>query len=202
MLTIFHAPGTRSIRVIWACEELGAPYRVEAIPFTREFRTSPAWLARNPVGKVPAMDVDGEFTMFESGAMVQYVLDRFGGGRLQPVPGTADAARYLQWCWFAEATMCRPLGDIMQHTFVRPEAERLPAVAADGRLRAAQCLAAVDTALADREWLVGDFSGADIMMGYALILCERAGLLDARSPHARAYFARLQARPAYKVATA
>src|SRR5262245_47441927 len=121
MLEIYHAPGTRSIRVIWLCEEIPVPYRIVPVDFSPAYRASPEWRPLNPVGKVPVMR-DGEFTMFESGAMVQYLLERYADGRLRPPPGTRDSAMYLQWSWFAEATFARPLGDIAQHTVVRPPA--------------------------------------------------------------------------------
>ena len=89
MLTIYHAVGTRSLRVIWTCEELKIPYQVETIPFTAEYRASQEWRQMNPVGKVPVLQDDG-FIMFESGAMVQYILDRHGNGQLQPKPGTPE----------------------------------------------------------------------------------------------------------------
>ena len=77
MLTIYHAVSTRSLRVIWTCEELKVPYQVETIPFTAEYRASQEWRKMNPVGKVPVLK-DDDFIMFESGAMVQYILDRHG----------------------------------------------------------------------------------------------------------------------------
>ena len=114
MLTIYHAVGTRSLRVIWTCEELKVPYQVETIPFTSEYRASQEWRKMNPVGKVPVLK-DDDFIMFESGAMVQYILDRHGNGQLQPKPGTPEHGLYLQWCWFAESTFARPIGEIVNH---------------------------------------------------------------------------------------
>eukprot|EP01052_Picozoa_sp_SAG31_P037621 SAG31_NODE_4888_length_2884_cov_1.624776_4_plen_140_part_00 len=105
-LKIFHVPGTRSVRPIWLCKELDLPFDPIVIPFDKSFRFSEEWLKINPVGKVPAMQ-DGELTMFESGAMVQYLVDKYGAGRLQPETGTLRHAEYLQWAWFAEATMAR-----------------------------------------------------------------------------------------------
>ncbi len=134
MITIYHAPGTRSIRVIWLCEELQIPYEVVTVDFSPTYRATPEWRRLNPVGKVPAMTDDG-VSMFESGAMVDFILERYGNGRLRPAPGTPEAAQYLQWSWFAEATFARPLGDIAQHTVVKPEAERIPAVVDDARTR-------------------------------------------------------------------
>ena len=199
-MKIYHVQGTRSVRVICLCEELEIPYDVENIDFSATFRQSPEWRAKSPTGKVPAMD-DQNFTMFESGAMLQYVLDRHGNGRLLPTPGTPESAMYLQWCWFAEATFARPLGDIAHHTVMKPEAERIPAVVDDARVRALSCLDAVNDALGKTDYLVGDaFSAADIMMGYTLMLADRFSVLENHHPHARDYFERLCARHGYQVA--
>jgi glutathione S-transferase len=193
MLTIYHAPGTRSIRVIWLCEELGVPYERVVVDFSPAYRASAEWRKLNPVGKVPALR-DGDFTMFESGAMVEYILERYGHGRLRPPPGTRAAAMYFQWSWFAEATFARPLGDIAQHTFVKPEAERVRAVVEDGRVRAFACLEALDAAVPDGAYLVdGTFTAADIMMGYTLILARRFEVLtSANYANVNAYMARLE----------
>jgi len=198
MLTIFHAPGTRSIRVIWLCEELALPYERVVVDFSPAYRASAEWRKLNPVGKVPALR-DGDFTMFESGAMVEYILERYGNGRLRPPPGTRAAAMYFQWSWFAEATFARPLGDIAQHTFVKPEAERLPAMVADGRARALACMDALEAAVPGGAYLVdGAFSAADIMMGYTLILARRFNVLVPGShPNVNAYMARLESHPAF-----
>lgn len=201
-MKVYHVSGSRSVRVIWLCEELGLPCEVETIDFSPAFRATPAWRAKNPTGKVPVLDDDG-FTIYESGAMVQYILTRYGNGRLQPTEGWGEGAKFLQWCWFAEATFARPLGDIMHHTVFKPEAERIPAVVADARQRALVCLDAVDAAVADSACLLGDdFMAADIMMGYTLRLAKRTGVLEDAHPHASAYFASLESRPAYQRAVA
>lgn len=201
-MKIYHVPGSRSVRVIWLCEELGVPCEVETIDFSPAFRATPAWRAKNPTGKVPVLDDDG-FTIFESGAMVQYILTRYGNGRLQPKQGWDAGARHLQWSWFAEATFARPLGDIMHHTVFKPEAERIPAVVEDARQRALVCLDAVEATVAKTPYLLGeDFTAADIMMGYTLRLAQRTGVLEDAHPHTSAYFGRLEARPAYQRAVA
>lgn len=200
MLTIYHVPGTRSARIIWLCEELDHPYRVETIDFSPDYRASPEWRALNPVGKVPAMRDDG-FSMFESGAMLQYILERYGDGRLRPRPGTAASAKYLQWCWFAEATLARPLGDMAHHLFLKPEPERIPAVVEDARRRAVLCIEALEDALAKRPYLLGDaFSAADIMMGYSLVLGRRVGALQPEHETAVSYLEHLAERPAFRKA--
>jgi len=196
-ITIYHVNGTRSMRVIWLCHELDIPCQVEVIDFSKQYRASPNWRAKSPTGKVPAMD-DGELTIFESGAMVQYLLDRYGNGLLQPEPGSPAGAYYQQWCWFAEATFARPLGDIAQHTLVRPEQERIPAVVADSRERAGVCLEAVEAVMSHQDYLLGDFTAADIMMGYSLMLAEKFALINEDLPATNAYFARLKSRQGYQ----
>lgn len=201
-MKIYHVAGSRSVRVIWLCEELGLACEVETIDFSPTFRATPAWRAKSPTGKVPVLEDDG-CTFYESGAMVQYILTRYGGGRLQPTQDWAQGAVFLQWSWFAEATFARPLGDIMHHTVFKPEAERIPAVVADARQRALVCLDAVDAAVADSTYLMGnDFTAADIMMGYTLRLAKRTGVLEQAHLHASAYFARLESRAAYQRAVA
>ena len=194
MIRIYHAPGTRSIRAIWLCEELEIAYEIVTVDFSPTYRSTPEWRRLNPVGKVPAMSVDDEFSMFESGAMVDFILERHGHGRLRPPPGTRESALYLQWSWFAEATFARPLGDIAQHTFVKPEAQRLAAVVQDGRERALTCLDALEAAVPNGQYLVdGTFTAADIMMGYTLILARRFKVLTPAShPNTNAYMARLE----------
>ncbi|MCZ6503783.1 MAG: glutathione S-transferase family protein [Gammaproteobacteria bacterium] len=200
-IQIFHVKGTRSVRVIWLCEELSVPYEIVPIDFSADYRNSDEWRAMSPTGKVPAM-TDGGMTMFESGAMVQYILEKHGQGRLQPEPGTADRAIFLQWCWFAEATLARPLGDMVHHLFLKPEAERLPEMVVDGEKRARVCLEAVNSALQDQDYLLPEYTAADIMMGYSLLLAARVEVLDNEYPLVQAYFEKLQARPGYQLATA
>jgi glutathione S-transferase len=201
-IRIYHVPRTRSIRVIWLCEELDVPYEIEPVDFSPEARASAEWRRLSPTGKVPVMADDG-FTMFESGAMVQYVLERYGAGRLEPARGSAERAHFLQWCWFAEATLARPLGDMVHHLRLKPEAERIPAVVEDGRQRASLCLDAVESALDPGPYLLGDsFTAADIMMGYSLLLAKAVDLLDESWPRVWAYQSRLEARPGFVAAVA
>lgn len=196
MIKIYHVPGTRSIRVIWLCEELGVSYEVVPISFDASFRNSPEWRGKNPVGKVPAME-DGDLTMFESGAMVQYILDRHGDGRLQPRPGTEEHAIYLQWSWFAEATFARPLGEMVNHR--REFDPEKPEIISEMQARVRLCVEAVDGAIKDQEYLAGDFTAADVMMGYSLMLSKRLAPWD-NLPNAEAYWHRLQAREGYQIA--
>jgi glutathione S-transferase len=192
VLTIYHSPGRRSVRPIWLCYELELPVAVQLIDYSATYRASAEWRAISPAGKVPAMR-DGELVMFESGAMVDYLLERYGAGRLQPERGTAASALHHQWCWFAESTLLRPLG-AMRVLRARRNPETL---VDDAEQKIAECLEVVESALQCGEYLLGDaFGAADIMLGYALGLLE--SLFDGRYPRCREYLGRLQARPAYQ----
>lgn len=207
MLTIYHVPGTRGIRTIWLCEELSLPYKIEQVDFSPEFRSSEAWRSMNPVGKVPVLqdtgaDSDGsDLVMFESGAMVQYILDRYAAGKLQPAPGTAPHGTYLQWSWFAESTFARPLGEIVNHARAFPGEQRIEAVVKEMQARAMLSAEALGAEVASKAFILGDdFSAADIMLGYTLMLAERF-LPDGLPDNVLPYWQRLSSRPAFKIAT-
>ena len=195
MLTIYHVRGTRSVRPIWLCYELDLECAIEPIDFSEAFRSTPAWRAISPAGKVPAM-TDGDLTMFESGAIVDYILERYGNGRLRPSPGTKESAMHHQWCWFAEATLIRPLGGVR---LLRGRSETGEAIAADAEEKTRTCLDVVEKAVAGREFLLGSrFSAADIMMGYSLALLAHNKILDDQYPHANEYLTKLRGRDACK----
>lgn len=199
MITLVHVPFSRSLRVRWLLEELALPYRLEVRSFAELRR--PEHLALHPLGKVPVL-VDGDLALFESGAILQHLLERHGEGRLEPKPGSPERSLFWQWFHYAEATLTPPLGSIVRHTVLLPEAERLPAVAESGRAQAAQALAPVERALAGRSWLLAEFSAADVMMGYSVKLASLLRLLGDAHPNLSAYLARCEERPAYVRAAA
>lgn len=200
MLIIHHAPGTRGFRLIWLCEELALPYAVEKVDFSAEYRASPHWRRMNPVGKVPAM-VDGDFVMFESGAMLQYVLERYGQGRLQPPRGDTAYGTFLQWCWFAEATFGRATGEIANHKRAFAAQPRADAIE-EMRDRARACVQALEQAVTGRRYLLGDlFTAADVMLGYTLQSFGRH-VPDAFPPNVETYWQALGERAGYRSAMA
>jgi glutathione S-transferase len=197
MINVYHAPLTRSFRILWLLEELGLPYTIVPVAFTPPVTV---FSQATPSGKLPVIE-DGDLTVSESGAILEYVLERYGNGRLAPPVGAPLRATFLQWVHFSEATAFPPLGEIARHTLFKPEAERIPAVVADARERAGVTLDMVERALSGRDYLLGrDFSAADVMMGYTVLAAASLGVLDQRHPNLTAYLQRLQTRPAFQKA--
>ena len=172
MLKLYHSKGTRGFRVIWLCEELGIEYEVETVDFSKEYRFSPEWLKINPLGKVPSLE-DGSLLMSESCAMMQYILDRYGNGHLQPEAGTIEHAYFLQWLWFSEATFSRPVGEIVNHRREFPDENEIPEIVEEMQSRIFKCVVALDRALEGKSFILGtDFTAADISLGYTLSIAE------------------------------
>lgn len=120
MLALYFAPRTRSVRVRWLLEELGLPHELRRVPFAPP--TGGFFSQSTPLGKFPVLE-DDEVTISESGAIVEYVLERYGGGRLAPRPGSPARGLFLQWLHFAEATAFPPLGTIVWHTLYKQDAQ-------------------------------------------------------------------------------
>jgi glutathione S-transferase len=199
MITLYHSPRSRSVRIVWLLEELNLPYQLETVAFRPPLPPAKPFAQQSPFGKVPALR-DGDLTMFESGAILEYVLERYGQGRLAPAPGAPLRGSFLQWVHFAEATAFPPLGNIAWHTF-RQDADSIPGAMADYRTWAGAVLEILERALSGRTYLLGaDFSGADIMMGYTLQCAKWFGILTDEYPHLVEYMARLEERPAFRKA--
>lgn len=132
MIKFYHAKRARSIRIVWLLEELGIPYELATVAFNPPRHS---FEQNTPAGRFPVIE-DGALVMFESGAILEYLIEKYGNGRLAPTVGSPDRGPYLQWVHFAEATAFPPIGDITQHTLFLPGAARIPQVAEDGRVRA------------------------------------------------------------------
>ncbi len=199
MLKVYHAPRTRSIRILWLLEELGLPYVIEKVAFTP--KPMPFGQA-TPYGKVPALEDDG-MTMFESGAMVEYILERYGNGRLAPAIGHPDRPAYLQWLHFSESTAFAPVSVVVWMKLYRQDAEQNAALIADAQVRAAVAFEFLEQHMGEHDYLLtSGFSAADIMMGFTINAARAFGIIDAKFAKLEAYSKRLAERPALVKASA
>jgi glutathione S-transferase len=198
VLKLYFAPLTRSVRVLWLLEELGLAYELERVEFRppeREF-----FAQDTPTGKLPTL-VDGDVVLCESGAIVEYVLERYGEGRLAPPVGSPQRGEYLQWLHFAESTAFPPVGIVVWLKRYRGDREGYDELIADAGHRADSGFAYLERELDGKTYLLGDeFSAADVMMGFTLAAAQAVGVLDDRYPLVLAYLARLMQRPALQKA--
>lgn len=185
----------RDTRVRWALEEAGQPYEVRQVSF--KAMKQPAHLAVQPFGQIPTYEEDG-LVLFETGAIVLHIAERFGG----LLPADANArARAISWMFAAVNTIEPPILELPIAMFLEKDkpwtAERLPLI----RDRIRKRLQLLADRLGDAEWLDGDFSAGDLMMASVLLRLRASGLLD-EFANLAAYVARAEARPAYQRAFA
>jgi glutathione S-transferase len=196
MLTLHHCPETRSMRALWLLNELGVPFELHEMPFDLNVTRSAEYLAVHPLGRVPCLS-EGEFRLFESGAIAEYLCERFleqGLGRL-----TGDPERYewLQWIHYAETIAVHGAALIQQKVFIKPD-DRSPVLNKLETRRLQKAVEVVDQALDGRDYLLASgFSAADVAVGYSLHLGRLVADLS-RYPRAEAYYQRLAARPAFE----
>ena len=211
MLTVHHLNNSRSQRVLWLLEELGLPYEIRH--YQRDARTMlapPELKAIHPLGKSPVI-TDGPATLAETGAIVETLVDAFGGGRLKPPPGSEDRLRWLYWMHYAEGSAMPPLLMKLVFTALPARAPFLVKSIVQGIAAQAQktfidpqLKAHFDfweAELTRSEWFAGEeFSAADIMMSFPVeAAADRANALHGR-PKLKAFLDRIHARPAYKAA--
>ncbi|AEA64595.1 glutathione S-transferase family protein [Burkholderia gladioli] len=210
MLTVHHLNNSRSQRVLWLLEELGVPYELKR--YERDPKTMlapPELRAIHPLGKSPVLTDEG-FTLAESGAIIEYLVERYGEGRFAPPPGTPQRLRYTYWLHYAEGSAMPPLllklvalriAQAPMPFFARPIARKISSTLqssfVDPQLKLH--LGYVDAALRETGWFVGDsFSAADVQMSFPLeAAASRADTL-AQLPAIRAFLERIHARPAYQ----
>jgi glutathione S-transferase len=200
MIELWHCPDARSFRPLWALEELGLEYRLHLLPFPPRVR-EPSYLEVNPLGTIPALK-DGATFMSESAAIVQYLATRYGPSDLAVGVDDPDYGAWLNWLHFGEATLTFPQTLVLRYRQFEPG--KAEVVADDYAQWFLSRLRHVDRALADgRDWLcAGRFTGADISVGYALLLARQLKLDGKFSPAIQAYWERLSARPGFKAAKA
>ena len=208
MLTVHHLNNSRSQRVLWLLEELGVPYEIVRYQRQPDMRAPAVLRAIHPLGKSPVITDNGN-TVAESGAIVEYIVDAYGEGRLIPPPKTPERLRYTYWLHYAEGSAMPP--QLMKLIFDRVESGPMPffikpvAKAIAGRVKQAFILPQIklhldylEAELSRHEWFVGsDFSAADIQMSFPLEAAAlRSGLNESR-PRLHAFLQKIHARPAY-----
>ncbi|MBU1347952.1 MAG: glutathione S-transferase [Alphaproteobacteria bacterium] len=209
MIVVHHLNNSRSQRVLWLLEEMGAPYEVKR--YERDARTMlapPELRAIHPLGKSPVIQ-DGDVIVAETGAIVEYLLETHAHSGLRPVPGTPEARRFTYWLHYAEGSAMTPLllklvfGALPNRSpgLVRPVVKAISGKAQSGFIdpQIAAHTAYWEAELARSAWFAGDqFSAADIMMSFPLEAASSRAPFGPDKPNATAFLKTIHARPAYQ----
>ena len=209
MITVHHLNNSRSQRVLWLLEELGLEYQVKRYERDRQTMLAPPGLrAVHPLGKSPVI-TDGDLTLAESGAIVEYLADRYGAGKLAPAFGSPERVRYLYWLHFAEGTAQPP--SLLKLLFDRIKSKSPLLVRPIARAIADKALGAyvlpniqrnldfMESELGKHAWFAGEqFSAADIQMSFPVEAYRARGGLDEKRPRLMAFLEKIHARPAYR----
>jgi glutathione S-transferase len=210
MITVHHLNNSRSQRVLWLLEELGLEYDIKRYQRDPKTMLAPAELRQvHPLGKSPVI-TDGALTIAESGAIIEYLVERHGNGRLVPAAGTPEKLRYRYWLHYAEGSIQPML--LMKLIFDRIEKAPMPffarpiARAISGKTKSSfiepnikRHLDYMEAELGKTPWFAGaEFTAADVQMSFPLEAAVVRGGLDSRWPNLLAFLGRIHARPAYK----
>ncbi len=196
MLKLHFAPNSRAGRILWLLEELELPYELNRMDFHPKDLKSDEHRSRHPLGRVPVLD-DGDVRIFESGAIVDYILERHKNGGLKPAVDSPFFPEYLQWFHYCEGMVMPPVNTIIVQTLLLPPDRRDATVLGQAQRLLTKALAPVEEALIGREYLIGDFSAADVMLGHAVFMSNRLGCVTDEMLNLKGYVERIAARPAF-----
>ncbi|MGD8418683.1 MAG: glutathione S-transferase family protein [Pseudomonadales bacterium] len=199
MLKLHFAPNSRAGRIVWLLEELELPYELNRMEFHPKDLKSDEHRARHPLGRVPVLE-DGDVSIYESGAIVEYILERHRNGGLKPAVDSPEFPYYLQWFHYCEGMVMPPVNTIVVQTVLLPQDRRDETVLGQAQRLLTRALAPVDETLAGKEYLIGDFSAADVMLGHACFMSNRLGCVTDDMTNLKAYVERIAARPAFQKA--
>jgi glutathione S-transferase len=199
MLKLHFAPNSRAGRIVWLLEELELPYELNRMDFHPKDLKSDEHRARHPLGRVPVLE-DGDVTIYESGAIVEYILERHKNGGLKPEVSSPEFPAYLQWFHYCEGMVMPPINTIVVQTILLPPERRDETALGQAKRLLTRALAPVEETLEGKDYLIGDFSAADIMLGHAVFMSNRSGCVTDEMHNIKGYLARIEARPAFQKA--
>ena len=199
MLKLHFAPNSRAVRTLWLLEELGLPYELNKMDFHPRDLKSDEHRSRHPLGRVPVLE-DGDISIFESGAIADYILERHKNGGLKPAADAPNFPAYLQWFHYCEGMVMPPINTIVVQTILLPPERRDETVLGQAQRLLAKAVEPVENDMQGKDYLAGDFTAADTMLGHSLLMAERMQIVNDSHPNLKAYTARLKARPALQKA--
>lgn len=198
MITLHHCPQSRSMRTLWLLSELDVPFEVVVHPFDKSLRR-PEFLSLSPAGRVPALEMDGA-RMTETGAIAEYLCERFSPDTLGRTTGHPERMDWLVWVHFAETISQHAAALTQQHVVLYQDHMRSPIVMKIEAARLGKCYDAIETHLTETGYdhlLPSGFSAADVCVGQAVYMARHFASLDAH-PATAQWFARITDRPGFR----
>ena len=199
MLKLHFAPNSRAGRIVWLLEELELPYEINKMAFHPKDLKSDEHRERHPLGRVPVLD-DGDIRIYESGAIVEYILERHKNGGLKPEVDSPNYPNYLQWFHYCEGMVMPPINTIIVQTILLPPERQDETVLGQAQRLLSKSLAPVEETLEGNDYLIGDFSAADVMLGHSCFMSIRLGCVNEEMKNLKSYVERITERPAFKTA--
>lgn len=197
MIKLYHCRDARSFRALWMLEECGLEYQLELLPFPPRWH-KPEYLEENPLGTIPLL-IDGQTRMTESAAICEYLAVKYGPEGLAVKPDEPDYGRFLNALHYGEATLTFPQTLVLRYSQLEPEERRQPKVAEDYAKWFLARLSALETRLANHDYVAADrFTAADVSVTYALILARALRILSPIPDTLLPYWDRMNERPAFQ----
>ena len=199
MLTLHFSSNSRAQRVLWLLEELKLEYNLNKIKFHPSELKSDEHRKRHPLGRVPVLE-DEEITIYESGAIVEYLIARHSNGELKPEISDPAFPNYLQWFHYCEGMIMPPMNTIVVHTLILPEERRNEEVLRQARNLLTKALLPVNQLLEKNKYLIDKFSGVDFMLGHSLYMSNKLKCVSDEMINIKNYLSLINEREAFQKA--
>ena len=199
MLILHFSSNSRAQRILWLLEELQLEYKLNKIKFHPSELKSDEHRKRHPLGRVPVLE-DEAITIYESGAIVEYLIARHSNGELKPEVSDPAFPNYLQWFHYCEGMIMPPMNTIVVHTLILPEERRNEEVLRQAKNLLTKALNPVNQLLEKNQYLIGRFSGVDFMLGHSLYMSNKLKCVSDDMINIKKYLNVISEREAFKKA--
>ena len=199
MLKLHHAPNSRAGRILWLLEELELPYQINSMKFHPSDLKSDEHRSRHPLGRIPVLE-DEEVIIYESGAIVEYILARHAPGKLKPDINSELFPSYLQWFHYCEGMVMPAMNTIVVQSIILPEERRNTDILGQAQRLLSKSLIPVNESLENKKYLIGDFSAVDIMLGHSLYMSKQLKCVNEKLSNILNYLSKIEARPCFQKA--
>ncbi len=196
MLILHFCNNSRAQRVLWLLEELKLEYKINSIKFHPSELKSEIHRKRHPLGRVPVLE-DDDIIIYESGAIVEYLIERHSDGSLKPEVKDTNFPQYLQWFHYCEGMIMPPMNTIVVHTLILPKERRNEEILRQAKNLLTKSLSPVDNLLSKNKYLIDVFSGVDFMLGHALYMSNKLGCVSDEMNNIKRYIELINTHDAF-----